>query len=416
MANRFLFRQEALEAQRETLSGEVVVATPLSFSLLTALAVVIVLLAINFICWGEYTRKTHVKGYLAPSKGLIKVYPVQTGIIIEKHVVEGQQVERGQRLFVLSTESSSRETPAAQATAIARLQERRDSLSKELGQQRLVDRIQQRNLQTRRDAQQTELEQLNLEYETQLQRVTAAKDRVSRLQRLLKSRSVAALQVQEAQEAALNLQLQLQRIHRERTTLEREIDSLQLEQDAAALRAANQRSAIARDIKALEQQLTEYQARRTIVVTAPSAGQVSTILTAVGQTANPNTPLLSILPAGAQMQARLLIPSKAIGFIEPGQTVALRYEAFPHQRFGSYAGQTVRIAKTLLMPNEVQLPVALQEPVYLVDVKLAAQTVRAYSKTIPLQSGLLLDADISLDRRRLVEWLFDPLFSLKGRL
>jgi len=152
------------------------------------------------------------------------------------------------------------------------------------------------------------------------------------------------------------------------------------------------------------------------VITAPDDGVVTTILAERGQSANTTIPLLSILPDGAQLQAQLLVPSRAIGFIEPGQTVAVRYQAFPYQRFGSYKGRVKEISRTLINPNEVNLPVSLNEAVYRVTVALNSQTVKAYSEDVPLQSGMLLDADVWLDHRRIIDWVFDPLYSVTGRL
>ncbi len=105
-----------------------------------------------------------------------------------------------------------------------------------------------------------------------------------------------------------------------------------------------------------------------------------------------------------------------MGFIAPGQTVAIRYQAFPYQRFGSAKGRITEIARTLIAPNEVALSVPLQEPVYRVTVALEAQTVKAYGAEMPLQAGMVLDADIWVDQRRLLEWVFDPLYSLTGKL
>src|SRR3569623_1704156 len=180
--------------------------------------------------------------------------------------------------------------------------------------------------------------------------------------------------------------------------------------------AANRRAASARDIETLEQQLTEYESRRRVVITAPTAGTVTAILAERGQTAVPTAPLLSILPEQAVLEAQLLVPSRAIGFIEPGQRVALRYEAFPYQRYGSARGRIKEIARTLITPGEVNLPVALREPVYRVTVSLDAQHIDAYRQRLALQSGMLLDADVWLDRRRIMEWVFDPLYSVMGRV
>ncbi|MCY1558531.1 hypothetical protein D9M68_954740 [compost metagenome] len=54
------------------------------------------------------------------------------------------------------------------------------------------------------------------------------------------------------------------------------------------------------------------------------------------------------------------------------------------------------------------------EPFYRVTVALAAQAVTAYGKPEPLKPGMLLEADILGEKRRLIEWVFEPLYSLKG--
>jgi membrane fusion protein len=41
--------------------------------------------------------------------------------------------------------------------------------------------------------------------------------------------------------------------------------------------------------------------------------------------------------------------------------------------------------------------------------------VAAYGRDEPLQAGMQVEANVFLDRRRLIEWVFEPLFSLAGR-
>jgi membrane fusion protein len=143
---------------------------------------------------------------------------------------------------------------------------------------------------------------------------------------------------------------------------------------------------------------------------------VTTVLAEAGQNATTTTPLLSILPADAELEAQLLVPSRSIGFISVNQTVALRYQAFPYQRFGTYRGRVIEISKTLINSGDTTLPVPLQEPAYRVTVTLDSQSVNAYQKQVLLQAGMLLDADVLLDHRRLIEWVFDPLYSLTRRI
>jgi membrane fusion protein len=413
---RALFRQEALDFHREKLLGDVVLVRPLSVSLLTGAAVCIALTVVGFACWGEYTRKAHVTGYLEPNKGLIKVYAPQAGTLIEKHVTEGQGVKQGDILFVVSSERSSRETPEAQAAAMAQLRRRRESLQEELAKQGHIDRIQFSTAQDRVRNLDAELVHLKAELQLQEQRVASAADMTQRY-RLLVAKSLASeMQAQQKREELLDQQSKLHSLQRSRLALEGDMHALKRELASSDLKAKNQRAAIERNISALEQELTEYESRRQVVIVAPSDGVVTTILGVQGQNITTSTPLLSLVPAEAVLEAHLLVPSRAMGFLAPRQTVAVRYQAFPYQRFGSAKGRIREIAKTLITPNEVALPVPLQEPVYRVTVALEAQTVTAYGVEIPLQAGMVLDADIWLDQRRILEWVFDPLYSITGRL
>jgi membrane fusion protein len=414
--SRNLFRQEALDFKKEKLFGEVMQVHHLSYSFLTAVAVCIAASVIVFAFWGDYTRKAHVVGYLAPSKGLIKVYAPQAGTLIEKFVVEGRRVTKGDPLFILSTERSSRETPEAQAAAIAQLKQRRESLKEELAKQQSIDQIQYRSLQDRISGMDKELAQIESEMATQRLRLASAESVAVRYQDLLAKGFVAEIQAREKREELLDQQSRLQGLERNRLELERELTSARRELASSQLRFRNQRAAIERNISSLEQELTEHESQRNIVITAPGDGTVTTILVEQGQNANTTNPLLSILPEGAVLEAQLLVPSRAVGFIEPEQTVSLRYQAFPYQRFGSHKGRVREISRTLITPNEANLPVNLEESVYRVTVSLDSQAVKAYRQDVPLQSGMLVDADIWLDHRRIVDWIFDPLYSITGRL
>src|SRR3569623_1377132 len=251
---------------------------------------------------------------------------------------------------------------------------------------------------------------------THAQRLASAEETAASFRELAAKQYVSELQVREQREQALDQKARLESLQRDRIALVRTLDELRRELAGHAPEAANRRAAIARDIEALEQQLTEYESRRRVVITAPTAGTVTAILAERGQTAVPTAPLLSILPEQAVLEAHLLVPSRAIGFIEPGQRVALRYEAFPYQRYGSARGRIKEIARTLITPGEVNLPVALREPVYRVTVSLDAQYIDAFRQRLALQSGMLLDADVWLERRRIIEWVFDPLYSVMGRV
>ena len=166
----------------------------------------------------------------------------------------------------------------------------------------------------------------------------------------------------------------------------------------------------------LTQQLTEADSRRAVVLTAPADGTVTTILAEVGPDGDPGGTADVDPAAGAELEAELLVPTRAAGFIRPGQSVALRYQAFAYQRFGHHQGEVMRVGRSVIQPNETSLPLTVSEPFYRVTVRLPAQQVRAYGQAMQLQAGMAVDADIWLDRRRVIEWLFDPILSVTGRV
>ena len=62
---------------------------------------------------------------------------------------------------------------------------------------------------------------------------------------------------------------------------------------------------------------------------------------------------MTLVPAGARLEARLFGPSRSIGFVRPGQRVLLRYEAYPYQKFGSYEGVVKSVSRTTVGPGEL---------------------------------------------------------------
>jgi membrane fusion protein len=167
---------------------------------------------------------------------------------------------------------------------------------------------------------------------------------------------------------------------------------------------------------AFSERTTNAQADHAYVVTAQSAARVAALPVRSGQTVLSGSVLAVLVPPDQDLIAEIFIPSRAIGFVEVGQEVRLLYQAFPHQNFGVALGHVRQVSSTVIGPDEVSIPgLVIREPVFRVEAAIRSQTVQAYGETIPLQAGMLLDADIIVDRRNLVEWLFDPVFAAGRR-
>jgi membrane fusion protein len=409
-----LFRPDAVEFSRQKVLGSALLAAPLSLHIITAAASALAACLIAFAYWGQYTPKVRVSGYLAPSGGLIRILATQTGTLVEQHVSEGQQVRRGDTLFVLSTEEGSLQAPLVQTAAIETIEERLASLRREMATEGRISETQSQGIREQLRDTRDEVATVRAEIGTQEQRVAMAERTLQRFQSLLPQGVVAEVQVQQKRDESLQQQMHLQELKRTAASLQRDIDKLSRDLGEGGLQSTNQREAAQREAAALQQQLTEYQARRTILITAPADGTATAILGAQGQRTNPQMLLLTILPAGARLEAHLLVPSRAIGFVAAGERVALHLQPFPYQQFGSPKGRVIAVSRTLVAATDALSPLPASEAVYRVVVALDSEILHTHSRDFALQPGMLLDADIWLQRRRIVEWLSDPLATAMG--
>ena len=342
-----LFRSEAVAEQEERWLGSVLMTPHASYTILTAVVVLLVSGVIWLLALGEFTRKARLVGWLAPERGLIEIVAPQAGVLTQVTAQEGLEVAAGAPLAVLSAERRSEMVGATGGEVVRALRARRDSLIEERDRQRSLFAAQARAQAARSAMMMTELQAMEREMELQNTGVELA-------------------------EAAL----------------------------------ARQRSLRAREI----------------VITAPHAGTLTALRATSGGGVGVSDPLMTLVPAGARLEARLYGPSRAIGFVRPGQRVRLRYDAFPHQKFGQYTGTVKTVSRTTVSAAELAagrgtlegLAVAADEPVYRVTVTLDTQSATAYGAPAALQPGMTIEADVLIETRRVYQWVLDPLYALRG--
>ncbi len=412
-----LFRPEALQAQRVDWLGSVRLVQPIGLAWLTLWVLAVLVAAGTFLYNAQYTRKATVAGVLVPDRGLIRLLAPQAGVVVQRLVHEGQTVSAGDALFVLEIE---RPTLAAsgQAQVERSLDDRRRALND-------ATRLQQALAESRigaveRRLQSLATEQAQLEQETRLQqqRLALARESHARLEALQRDNFISPAQVQAKSEELLALQVQLQGLARQGATLSRERAELEGERRVLPLQARGVEGDLKRDLATLSRETAEQQSLRQFSVRAPQAGTVSAVVADVGQSILPTAALASLVPAGAALQAQLYAPSGAVGFVQPGQAVRLRYEAFPYQKFGQAQGRVIQVSRVPLAAGELAalaVPAAERpgEPMFRITVVLdAAGPVMPQ----PLMAGMRMQADVLLERRRLIEWLFEPLLGLAERV
>jgi membrane fusion protein len=335
---RQLFRPEAVAEQQDRQLGSVVLVPRVSQTVCASFTALVVAGVLGVFAFGDYTRKASIGGWLAPERGLIQIVAPQPGVLTRMQAYEGLEVTARTPLAVLSAERQSEALGATQGEVVRQIRAQGDSLRAERGRQRALFEQQASALGTRRAVLAAEARETAREIALQRERLALAERAAARLRELRRRGITTEQTFLEGERDALDQAVALQALERNRTTLARDRLELEAELDAMPLREATQIADTDRAIAALDQALAEAEAAREIVVTAPEDGTVTGVRAAAGSSVGPDAPLMTLVPAGAPLEARLYGPSRAIGFVRPGQRVRLRYEAFPYQKFGQYDG------------------------------------------------------------------------------
>ena len=412
-----LFRTEALEAQRRAALGRIQVNTPLAHWAISGFVIAFIGALFLFLCLGHYTRRATVTGTLVPSAGLLTLSASSVGRVMRVDVHEGQHVARGQILAEFDNPLDSAALGNTQAFITAQLQRERTGLRQDLGTQQALAASQAETLRATIASLQAQVTQIRGQLVLQRQEATSMQQLLTRITPLARKGDISDFDLEQQQANALNAQLQVKVLRRQLLSTQQQLAQSEQQLAQIPLNLAAQQSATHDKLAEIEQALANNEAQRAWVLRASRAGIVSTLLLKPGQTVTAGQSLLAVLPAGSTLEAQLLVPSQAIGFVRSGQRVVLRYQAFPYQKFGLHEGIVTQVSRSALSPQEVSGLIGQQAsvPLYRVMVRLGRQTVNAYGKPVGLLPGMALHADILLDRRRLIDWVLEPLYGFGRR-
>jgi membrane fusion protein len=410
-----LFRPEAVAHSTRRLAGEVLLAAPLPAKLIGLALAGIVLAAALFASIATYARTASLSGWLIPDRGLIRAAAPATGLIQAVLVAEGDIVPQGHRLAQIAVAAEIEGGNAGEAHArglqqeTAALKARKVAAIARLEAEAELTRMRIASLEQ-------ELQHAGTQVALDERRLRLAQTQAGAAEQLAAKGTLSARDLEQRQSAELATGLELAGLRRQVSALQREIAdgkgrlaAIPIEIEAAR---ADSLSAEAN----LSERTSDAETRHRVFVVAPMGGKIAALPVASGQPVTAGATLAVLTPRDGKLEAELLAPSKAIGFIKEGQDVHLQLQAFPYQRFGTLAGKVKSVSGTVLGPADVSIPgLQIHEPVFRVRVSLAAGEIVAYGEHHALQPGMLLTAEVVLDRQSLLRWLFDPLYAVSRK-
>ena len=395
----------------------VLIAQPSLHGVLAAFFGVIALVGVLALVVGHYTRKETVKGEVVARDGFTATVSERAGTVSTIAIKLGDRVEAGQLLAVVQIPRVVAGSGDTAELTIARYQEMRRNLD-----------LRARALQVALAAVPAQVAQINTNADTSLR--SAAVTRASTLkQHELASERLAATETLAARGFASRIMLdqaQNTLLQADQARASAELTALEIE------RARSDRlMSIKADVRATEQalldvenqkiqidtQIHDVQANEFVRITAPTAGEILLVNVRQGQRIDPGDRLFAIAKPGSSLAISLEVPSGAIGFIKTGQRVVLKYDAFPFQAYGLRYGRVSAVHSAAIgSAAQATDPTIKPGKAFLVEVLPDQSYVKAHGSLRPLRIGMGVTAEVALERRSLISWFLEPLYSIQGQL
>jgi membrane fusion protein len=398
-----LFRQEVIEAGRDRLAGTVVAATPPRGRVYVALVLAVAAVLIAFLVFGRYASSAQVRGVVAFDSGIARVYPAAQGEVRAIHVRTGSRVAAGDPLVTLSLAQGAGgvggqlSEVAVQDAELAR----QEQLAAMLGSSET------QALQAQRSNLGAGIASLERQRAIAAGQIRLAEAAARRSAQLAREGAGTQRQVEDGRAALLARRAELESVTERLISQRDALSQVEARMAQRSIEADRSRSEIVARRAALAEQGAALKRTDQLVLTAPVAGEVGDVATEIGLRAKPDTSLVTIVPEGSRLEVWLYAPSRAIGFVRPGQQVRLNFDSFPYQRFGTGSGTVTAVSRIPVEASAIDADLGISEPVFRIRVRLDRMPPRAGAGQA-LRPGMTLAANLVLERRSFWEIIFNP--------
>ncbi|QYK03159.1 HlyD family efflux transporter periplasmic adaptor subunit [Shewanella psychrotolerans] len=409
-----LFRKQVLEKSKTIYYSKAVVITPIHYSVFLFFISIVVIFTLVFLFCSDYAKKEKVKGYLVPTNGLAKIYSHTSGVISSIAVKEGDVVTKGDNLLSVSNDKFLQNSLNSDKEKIREFDNQIKLVKGQLEQYNALFKERTSRLKSIIDYLKQEQIELRIQGELLRNRVQLAKERLADIRTLQADDYASQTEVKTQLDLVLDFQQRIQEYNT--IVLKSETNLANALSDKARLpfERLQQVDLLNIELSKLSNNKVAILENSNLVLKAPISGVISSMKFNVGEFASSGDYLATIIPTDSKLEAEVFIPTRAIAFINKGDEVNLKLDAFPFQKFGVTRGQVSHVSKNIIFSAETANKLSFNEPVYKVKVELAQQYIKTYGKQTALIPGMLLQADISTGKRTLLEWLLDPLFVING--
>lgn len=381
----------------------------LTYALMSLLFIVLICI----LAAQEFPRIVKVQGYVTTEYGVSKLFPTASGIIKAVYHKEGDPVSKGQ--IVMEIDSERNTSKGTVESSQLNIVDKKNTILHE-EEKRIRNAFSNNESMLKTSISFLEDARRNIGEELLLleKKFKISKKQHERYSDLFQSGFFSIESVESKKSELFEIEARIKSLLRQKSTLEKEINITRGELKLNELRRDAEFNQVRKESTAIEFEKNELQSK-TSVLRSPIDGVVGQLTASPGQSVTTDIPIVTILPNNADIEIILYIPSKSAGFILENQTVLIKYQAFSFTHYGLHAGLIKEVSSVALPPTQLPAHIQSTEPIFTVKVAVPSKFLRADLKKFEITSGMLVDADIIIDKPKIYQWILDPIYRMKLR-
>ncbi len=404
-----LFRQQAIQSLRRKMPGRPICLMPQAWAWLGALVVLLFVSATIFLSTVEYARKESARGWLVSKPGVNRIVHGSSAMVQDVVREAGEHVQAGAPLIYLSSDSRLSGGHSKHEELLSQLRRDLVELDSQLELSLQYQALDSGSLAAQIRQADAEIVSLTRQIVDQQRRIAAGNDQLQRLEIVAAQGAISDWDLLQQQQDLGALHQELGALQQRMASFQRSREAINKQDEGVPLQSRIKRSELRLRRSKVTQQIAEYESRRLSVINSPVSGTVASIEVHAGNTVAAQTLLMTILPDNVELGAEIYVPSRAAGLIRPGQEVRLLYDAFPQQEFGFFRGSVDRISDFVLLPADLPQAFPMPEASYKLSVSIHDTLIMTDLGAVSLRPGMLLVADVVLEKRKLLSWLLEPM-------
>ena len=417
--NNKLYRTEAIEYKRHHWRGKALLLAGLPAWLIVLLSTLFLIALIVAVIFCKFTQRIDVKGEVITLPHSINVFSPQQGFIIKQYVKIGDLVKKNQPLYEIdvSRNTSSGNVSAAQVESInEKIYNSEEIIKKLVHNKKQTLNALNEQLKTSTDSLKVTIRMLQ---NTQAG-LKKMHDNLASYDKYLSDGLITKDQYNYQHSLYFQQQSAYQSLVSQKMQLESQITQLNSDKVTKAADFDNQISSQYNQTNDYKNQLIESNANGNLIVKATADGRIESLSATQGQTVDNGSSLAQIKPIGnVEYYLILWLPNNSIPYLKIGDSINIRYDAFPADKFGQFPGEIISISSmpasrqemseyTNVNNGSTQQELALYKAI----VKIKDKEFSYKGKTLSLSNGLKAQAVVFLEERPLYMWVFTPIYKI----